>query len=111
MRIFKNVWFSRFAEREGISDAELKAVANRLETGQVDADLGGGVKQRLARPGAGKSGGLPGYPVLSQRRADLLRVWLCKIHDKPRHCGPSPLWLLPGLMHPQFRHRHRRPPQ
>jgi hypothetical protein len=43
VRIFKNVWFSRFAEREGISDAELKAVANRLETGQADADLGGRV--------------------------------------------------------------------
>jgi hypothetical protein len=58
VKIFKNLWFSRFAEREGISDEELKAMVNRLETGQVDADLGGGVcKQRLARPGAGKSGG------------------------------------------------------
>ncbi len=30
----------------------------RAEKGQVDADLGGGVlKQRIARPGRGKSGG------------------------------------------------------
>jgi hypothetical protein len=58
VRIFKNVWFSRFAEREGISDGELKAVVNRLEIGQINAELGGGVyKQRLARPGSGKSGG------------------------------------------------------
>jgi hypothetical protein len=35
----------------------LEAVA-RAEKGQVDADLGGGViKQRIARPGQGKSGG------------------------------------------------------
>ncbi|MDR2494620.1 MAG: type II toxin-antitoxin system RelE/ParE family toxin, partial [Spirochaetaceae bacterium] len=37
MRIFKNLWFSRFAEREGISDGELKAAVNRLETGRTDA--------------------------------------------------------------------------
>ncbi|GAB6392623.1 MAG: type II toxin-antitoxin system RelE/ParE family toxin [Treponematales bacterium] len=58
MRAFKNSWFSRFADKEGISDDELKAIVNRLEAGQVDADLGGGVfKARAARPGAGKSGG------------------------------------------------------
>ncbi len=35
----------------------LEAVT-RAESGQVDADLGGGVvKQRIARPGQGKSGG------------------------------------------------------
>jgi len=58
MRIFKNTWFSRFADREGITDNELVEAANRLEAGHADADLGGGVyKIRLARPGEGKSGG------------------------------------------------------
>lgn len=58
MRIFKNLWFSRFAEREGIEDEELKAVVTQLEEGQINANLGGGVyKQRIARQGAGKSGG------------------------------------------------------
>ena len=63
MRIFKNAWFSHFADREGITDNDLKEAANRLEVGQTrqpfgDADLGGGVyKMRLARPGEGKSGG------------------------------------------------------
>jgi hypothetical protein len=58
VRVFKNVWFSRFAEKEGISDAELKYAANLLESGRGDAGLGGGVyKQRIARPGSGKSGG------------------------------------------------------
>ena len=58
MRIFKNTWFTRFASKEGITDAELCKTVNRLEAGQADADLGGGVfKARLARPGEGKSGG------------------------------------------------------
>ena len=59
MRIFKYPWFSRFAFKEGIQDSELKdVVSNVLETGQADADLGGGVfKVRIARQGGGKAGG------------------------------------------------------
>ena len=58
MRIFKNTWFTRFAEKEGITDAELRELVNLLEAGQPDADLGGGVyKMRLSRPGEGKRGG------------------------------------------------------
>ena len=58
VRIFKNTWFNRFADREGITDGELREMVNRLEEGQADADLGGGVyKVRVARPGEGKAGG------------------------------------------------------
>ena len=58
MRIFKNAWFSRFASKEGITDGELREMANQLEAGQADANLGGGVyKVRTARSGDGKSGG------------------------------------------------------
>ena len=58
MRIFKNTWFARFADKEGIADSELLEAVNQLEKGQADADLGGGVyKMRVARPGEGKSGG------------------------------------------------------
>jgi hypothetical protein len=58
MRIFKGSWFKHFAKKEKISDKALKNVSNLLERGQFDADLGGGVfKQRLARPGGGKSSG------------------------------------------------------
>ncbi|MCL2067198.1 MAG: type II toxin-antitoxin system RelE/ParE family toxin [Treponema sp.] len=58
MRIFKNTWFARFAEKESITDSELKETVNQLEEGQIDADLGGGVyKMRVARPGEGKSRG------------------------------------------------------
>jgi hypothetical protein len=58
MRIFKNSWFAHFADKEGITDDELKEAVNLLEAGLPDADLGGDVyKMRLARPGEGKRGG------------------------------------------------------
>jgi hypothetical protein len=57
MRIFKNPWFKRFADKERIDDGKLMDVAALLEAGGADADLGGGVyKQRVARSGSGKSG-------------------------------------------------------
>jgi hypothetical protein len=57
-RIFKTRWFERFARREKIRNPVLVDAVRRAEKGQVDADLGGGViKQRIARPGQGKSGG------------------------------------------------------
>ncbi|MDF9435884.1 type II toxin-antitoxin system RelE/ParE family toxin [Chromohalobacter israelensis] len=58
MRIFKNAWFERFARKQKLDDAALRDAIQRAEQGLVDADLGGGViKQRVARPGQGKSGG------------------------------------------------------
>ena len=58
MRIFKSRWFQRFARKEGIGDAVLREAVARAEKGQIDADLGGEViKQRIARPGGGKSKG------------------------------------------------------
>jgi hypothetical protein len=57
-RVFKTRWFQRFARKEKIRDAVLLDAVVRAEQGQLDADLGGGViKQRIARPGQGKSGG------------------------------------------------------
>ena len=58
MRIFKNIWFRRFARRERMTDKTLRDAIARAEKGMIDADLGGNViKQRIARPGQGKSGG------------------------------------------------------
>lgn len=58
MRVFKNKWFARFARKEGIGDEALYEAAFRAERGLIDADLGGGViKQRIARPHEGRSGG------------------------------------------------------
>ena len=58
MRILKNAWFRRFARRERITDESLIEAITRAEKGTIDADLGRNViKQRIARPGQGKSGG------------------------------------------------------
>jgi len=58
MRIFKNKRFAKFAKKECISDAKLCEVVKDIEAGKIDADYGGGViKQRIARPSEGKSGG------------------------------------------------------
>ena len=58
MRIFQSRWFQRFSRKAGIADAVLCAAVARAEKGQIDADLGGGViKQRIARPGQGRSKG------------------------------------------------------
>lgn len=58
VRIFKNAWFQRFSRREKINDESLKKAISQMQQGLIDADLGGNVfKQRIARPGQGKSGG------------------------------------------------------
>ena len=71
MRIFKTKWVARFVRREHIADASLKEAIARAERGLIDADLGGGlIKQRVARPGQGRSGGYRMIVVLrSQDRA------------------------------------------
>jgi hypothetical protein len=58
VRIFKSKAFGRFAKKAGIGDAVLCEAIRDAERGLIAADLGGGViKQRIARPGQGKSGG------------------------------------------------------
>jgi hypothetical protein len=58
VRIFKNKAFMRFAKKAGIGDSALCEAIRDAERGLSAADLGGGViKQRIARPGQGKSGG------------------------------------------------------
>ena len=58
MRIFKNREFSKFARKESISNKKLVEAVKHADEGLIDASYGGGViKQRIARPNAGKSGG------------------------------------------------------
>ncbi len=58
MRVFKNKWFNRWAREEQISDAVLQKTAEEIVSGKIEADLGGSLfKKRIARAGAGKSGG------------------------------------------------------
>jgi hypothetical protein len=75
VRIFKSTWFQRFARKEGIADAVLSDAVARAEKGQIDADLGGEViKQRIARPGEGRSKGYRTI-ILFRRRAKAVFVY------------------------------------
>jgi hypothetical protein len=74
VRIYKTRSFVRFARRERIADGALREAVQRAARGLVDADLGGGViKQRVARPGQGRSGG---FRVLIAYRRDVRSVFL-----------------------------------
>ena len=58
MRVFKTRAVARFCKSEAITDGQLTDAIARAERGLINADLGGGlIKQRVARPGKGKSGG------------------------------------------------------
>lgn len=59
MRVFKNKAFSKWAAREGLSDAQLWAAVREIEHGLLDAELGGNViKKRIALENRGKRGGM-----------------------------------------------------
>jgi hypothetical protein len=74
VRVFKTRAFGRFARKERIGDALLCEAIARAERGVVDADLGGHViKQRVARPGQGRSGG---YRTLIAYRSKTRAVFL-----------------------------------
>jgi hypothetical protein len=58
VRIFQNKPFARFGRKARIPDAALCKAIQEAERGLIAAELGSGViKQRIARPGQGKSGG------------------------------------------------------
>ncbi len=58
VKVFKNAWFERFAKKQKLENSALREAIERAEQGLIDADLGGGViKQRVARPGQGRSSG------------------------------------------------------
>ena len=62
MRIWKLKAFDRVAKKADLGDDLLRAVVAEMESGLTGVDLGGNVfKVRVARRGAGKSGG---YRVL-----------------------------------------------
>ena len=74
MRIFLTRGVVRFARRQRIADASLGEAIERAERGTIDADLGGGlIKQRVARPGQGRSGG---YRMIVAYRAAGRAVFL-----------------------------------
>jgi hypothetical protein len=90
MRTFKTKWLSRFARREGIADKSLLEAIERAERGLIDADLGGGlIKQRVARPGQGRSGG---YRTIVAYRAKQRAIFLYGFAKNEReNIGPGEL--------------------
>ena len=58
VQVYRTKGFTRFARRQRIEDDALCEAIARAKRGLIDADLGGGViKQRIPRPGQGRSGG------------------------------------------------------
>jgi len=69
LRVFKNKRFARFARKEHIGNAKLCEAVRAAEAGKIDANYGGGViKQRIARPNQGTSGGY--RSVILYRRSE-----------------------------------------
>jgi len=61
--------FARWALQEGVTDAALCRAVTEIESGLVDARLGGFLlKQRVARRGEGKSGGF--RTILAHRQGE-----------------------------------------
>jgi hypothetical protein len=57
-RVFKTRHFSRWLSKSGLTDAVLCVAVSEMESGLIDADLGGGiVKKRVPLAGRGKRGG------------------------------------------------------
>lgn len=69
MRVYKIKGFARFQRRERITDKSLVEAVLGAERGLIDADLGRGlIKQRVAQPGQGKSGGF--RTLIAYRRGE-----------------------------------------
>ena len=72
--VFKRKDFARWQAGEKLPDATLCKAATEMESGLIDADLGGFLyKKRVARPGGGKSGG---YRTLLSARIGRRYVFL-----------------------------------
>ncbi|HDS1187752.1 TPA: type II toxin-antitoxin system RelE/ParE family toxin [Stenotrophomonas maltophilia] len=79
MTVLKRKDFARWQAGESLPDAALCKAVQEMESGLVDADLGGFLyKKRIARPGGGKSGG---YRTLLSARIGSRYVFL---HGLPK---------------------------
>ena len=91
MNIFATKWVARYVRRERIADISLWDAILRAERGLVDADLGGGIiKQRVARPGQGRSGG---YRMLIAYRRRNRAVFLYGFAKQERDNIGAEEWL------------------
>jgi hypothetical protein len=96
MRTFKNAWFVKFARREGISNEALKNAIASASDGLIDAKLGGGlIKLRVARDGAGKSGGYRTIVCFAQSRRAVFAYGFAK--NKMANLSPIDLAALKAV--------------
>jgi hypothetical protein len=57
MRIFKYKLFDKWAKKHDLTDSQLEQAILEIESGLIDANLGGNVyKKRIGKQGQGKSG-------------------------------------------------------
>lgn len=68
-RIFKTKWFCRWARKHDLTDALLEEAVLEIESGLIDAQLGGSIiKKRIGGRGEGKRGGF--RTILAFREGD-----------------------------------------
>ncbi|MCH8542104.1 MAG: type II toxin-antitoxin system RelE/ParE family toxin [Alcanivorax sp.] len=80
MEVLKRKDFTRWQATERLPDEVLCKAVQEMESGLVDADLGGSLyKKRVARPGAGKRGG---YRTLLSARIGQRYIFL---HGFPKN--------------------------
>jgi hypothetical protein len=93
LRIFKTRWMARFARKSRIDDALLVEAIERAEKGLIDADLGGGViKQRVGRPGQGRSSGY--RTLIAIRKGDRAIFVFAFAKNEQDNITPAELWRL-----------------
>jgi hypothetical protein len=71
LRVLKNHGFARAANKDGLPDQALRVAATEIESGLIDARLGGFLlKKRIGKGGRGKSGGF--RTIAAYQRQDRL---------------------------------------
>jgi len=69
MRIFKNIFFNKWAEEVGLEDRALQTAVTEISAGLYDANLGGHLyKKRVGLKGKGKSRGI--RTILAFKKGD-----------------------------------------
>ncbi len=86
--ILERKGFARWQASEKLPDTALCKAVKEMESGLIDADLGGHLyKKRVARPGGGNSGGLPNAVVGPDRQPLRVPAWVPEKRQGEHHAG------------------------
>lgn len=92
IRILMNRWFKRFAAKDRIGSQALIEASERASRSLIDTDLGGGViRQRVARPGHGRSGGYRTLNLFRVGNRAVFAFGFAKSDQVDQRCGYCPL--------------------